>query len=283
MPSPPWNTEIRTRGPAVKGSRHRSIAGSQASARWPRLALEQVKAARARRRAWRRLFPPGQERQLESLSIEERADARRAADLVADSHRVYFSAFNSLTAEAQESFEKRAWIQATLNAERRVRLYRTAVDDTWQKMQRLFPERLPDRQFWMAARRAFLERIFNDYEADLALTFFYSIMRLAFDHKDKPVEYADDGLAEHSHIWNPHRHLGNLRSQSETDEQRGDPHPSELRIPRALRKPGAGCRPGDGASAGRLAEADLGRHTPDICGCCGRYSIATGRRTLWGN
>ena len=71
-------------------------------------------------------------------------------------------------------------------------------------MRRLFPERLPDRQFWMAARRAFLERIFNDYEADLALTFFYSIMRLAFDHNDTPVEYADDGLAEHSHIWNPH-------------------------------------------------------------------------------
>jgi isocitrate dehydrogenase kinase/phosphatase len=172
--------------------------------RWPRLALEQVKAARERRRAWRRLFPPGQERQVEKLSIEERADARRAADLVADSHRVYFSAFNSLTAEAQENFEKRAWIQATLDAERRVRIYRTAVDDTWKKMRRLFPERLPDRQFWMAARRAFLERIFNDYEADLALTFFYSVMRLAFDHNDTPVEYADDGLAEHSHIWNPH-------------------------------------------------------------------------------
>jgi len=139
------------------------------------------------------------------LSIEERADARRAADLIADSHRGYFSAFNSLTSEAQEIFETQAWSQATLNAERRVRLYRTAVDDTWQKMQRLFPERLQDRQFWMAARRTFLERIFNDYEADLALTFFYSIMRLAFDHKDMPVEYADDGLAEHSHIWNPHQ------------------------------------------------------------------------------
>ena len=179
--------------------------GIESLSRWPRQALEQIQAARARRRAWRRLFPAGEKRQLERLSIEERAHARRAADLVADSHRVYFSAFNSLTAEAQESFERRAWIQATLNAERRVRLYRHAVDDTWQKMQHLFPDRLADRQFWMAARRAFLERIFNDYEADLALTFFYSIMRLAFDHQDKPVEYADDGLAEHSHIWNPHR------------------------------------------------------------------------------
>ena len=169
--------------------------------RWPRLALEQ---ARARRRAWRALFPPGQEPRFEKLSIEERADARRAADLIADSHRMYFSAFNSLTAEAQETFETRGWIQAASNAERRVRLYRTAVDDTWQKMQGLFPERLVDQQFWMAARRAFLERIFNDYEADLALTFFYSIMRRAFDRNDTPVEYADDGLAEHSHIWNPH-------------------------------------------------------------------------------
>jgi isocitrate dehydrogenase kinase/phosphatase len=171
---------------------------------WPRLALEQVRAARARRRAWRALFPPAQDPHLERLSIEERADARRAADLIADSHRMHFSAFNSLTADAQETFEKRAWIQAALNAERRVRLYRTAVDDTWQKMQGLFPERLLDRRFWMAARRAFLERIFNDYEADLALTFFYSILRLAFDHKDTPVEYADDGLAGNSHIWNPH-------------------------------------------------------------------------------
>ena len=100
------------------------------------------------------MFPRGQEPLAEKLSIEERADARRAADLIADSHRGYFSAFNSLTAEAQEIFETQAWVQATLNAERRVRLYRTAADDTWQKMQRLFPERLLDRQFWMAARLA---------------------------------------------------------------------------------------------------------------------------------
>src|SRR5690349_13059933 len=155
------------------------------------MALEQVKAARARRRAWRRLFPAGQEAPIEELSIEERADARRAAELIAGSHRVYFSAFNSLTGEAQEIFEKRAWMQATLNAERRVGLYRSAVDATWRKMQQLFPERLVDLRFWMAMRRAFLEQIFNDYAADLALTFFYSVMRLAFDQKHMPVEYAD--------------------------------------------------------------------------------------------
>ena len=172
---------------------------------WPLSTLEQVKAARARRRAWRRLFPAGQEHQLEWLSIEERADARRTAELVVDSHRGYFSAFNTLTAEAQEIFERRDWNQSAANAERRVRLYREAVDATWAKLQWLVPERLPDPKFWMATRRIFLERIFNDYEADLALTFFYSLMRLAFDQNETPVEYADDGLAEHSHIWNPHQ------------------------------------------------------------------------------
>jgi isocitrate dehydrogenase kinase/phosphatase len=141
---------------------------------------------------------------LQALSIEEQADARRAAELIVEVHRGYLSAFNSLTAEAHEIFENRAWTQGTLNAEARVRLYRAAVDSAWEKLQRLFPERLLNRSFWTAARQAFLERVFNDYEADLALTFFYSTMRLAFDESDTPVEYADDGLAEHSHIWNPH-------------------------------------------------------------------------------
>jgi isocitrate dehydrogenase kinase/phosphatase len=173
------------------------------STRRPRPALDRLKAARARRRAWLRLFPAGQESLVEELSLEERADAGRAAQSIAESHRGYFSEFNRLTAEAREIFENRAWLQAALNAEQRVRLYRAAVDEIWHKIQRLFPDRVQDRQFWMAARRAFLESIFDDYEADLALTFFYSVMRLAFDRNDKPVEYADDGLAEHSHIWNP--------------------------------------------------------------------------------
>jgi isocitrate dehydrogenase kinase/phosphatase len=164
--------------------------------------LDWVRAARARRRAWRRLFAPAPE--LEGLSAEEWAEARRMADLITDSHRAYLSSFNSLTAESREIFESRAWVQGVLNAESRVRLYRDSVGATWARLQRLFSERLLDRRFWVAARRSYLERVFNDYEADLALTFFYSLMRLSFDQKDMPVEYADDGLAESSHIWSPH-------------------------------------------------------------------------------
>lgn len=102
---------------------------------------------------------------------------------------------------AQAAFENRAWTQGALNAGRRVQLYRDAVNATWSQLQRLRPrDRLSTPGFWLAARRAFLECVFDDYDADVALTFFYSTMRIAFDAVDIPVEYADDGLAENSHV-----------------------------------------------------------------------------------
>jgi len=163
-----------------------------------------INAAKSRHAAWRRLFPPGQAPPLQALSGDAQADAQRAAELILGAHRGYLSEFNALTAKAQQAFENRAWTQGALDAGRRVQLYRDAVNGTWRKMQRLFPERLARQDFWMGARQVFLERVFDDYDADVALTFFYSTMRIAFDAQDVPVEYADDGLAERSHVRSPH-------------------------------------------------------------------------------
>jgi len=157
-------------------------------------------SASVRRAAWRRLFPPDAAAPLAALSPEAQAHARRAAGLILAAHRGYLEEFNALTAKAKEIFENRAWTQGALDAGRRVQLYRDAVNGTWGKLQRLFPERVPHREFWLGARQAFLEKAFDHYEADIALTFFYSTMRLAFDAQDVPVEYADDGLAERSHL-----------------------------------------------------------------------------------
>lgn len=165
--------------------------------------LTSSKAATTRRAAWRRLFPPDAAAPLAALSPEAQADAPRAAGLILAAHRGYLAEFNALTAKAKETFENRAWTQGTLDAGRRVQLYRHAVNGTWRKLQRLFPERVPHREFWMGARQAFLEESFDDYETDMALNFFYSTMRLAFDAQDMPVEYADDGLAEQSHVRSP--------------------------------------------------------------------------------
>ncbi len=126
------------------------------------------------------------------------------AETVLKAHRGYRAAFDALTDKARATFENRAWIQGALDAEQRVRLYRAAVDETWHKIERQFPGRLLDGAFWMATRHAFLKRVFEDYDTDLALTFFYSTMRIAFDARDAPVEYDDDGLAGLLPVGDPH-------------------------------------------------------------------------------
>lgn len=171
--------------------------------RWLRHPLHQLRTARTRREAHRRLFPEQQSRPLEKLSVDGQEDALRAAELMLRAHRGYLSEFNVFSAMAFDTFENRAWTQGALNADHRVRLYRAAVDETWQRMQRQFSKRLQEREFWMGARQVFLEHVFEDYDADLALTFFYSTMRIAFDDLDAPVEYEDDGLAERSHVRSP--------------------------------------------------------------------------------
>ncbi len=183
-------------------------------------ASRRLRLTGARRGAWLRLFPAGHPPAMDALSAEARVDAQAAAELILTAHRAYLSAFNALTSQAQQSFETRAWTQGALDAGRRVQLYRDAVHATWSKIQRAYPERVSRREFWMGARHAFLERVFDDYDADVALTFFYSMMRIAFDAQDAPVEYADDGLAERSHVRSPqpvlHSYAAGPRQLSES-------------------------------------------------------------------
>jgi len=180
-----------------------SVHAVTGAVQWVRDTRRRRKIAKARQQAWNRLFPAGKTAVLEGVSAEYQATARRMAELILAAHRGYLQDFNALTAKAQETFENRAWTQGSLDAELRVRLYRAAVNETWLKIQRLFPGEMPHTGFWMAARQFFLVQVFDDYDADLALTFFYSTMRIAFDQTDLPVEYADDGLAERPHVWNP--------------------------------------------------------------------------------
>ena len=148
--------------------------------------------------AWSRFFPRDRPTPLETLSPKERDQARSAAGLVFAAHRFYFQQFKALTAEAQSVFEQRDWERGKHNAEERVRLYRTVVTDTWCKLRTVIPDHLLEPQFWMAARQVYLEAVLGDYDADLALTLFYSTMRLALAQIDIPVEYDDDGLAQPS-------------------------------------------------------------------------------------
>ena len=176
------------------------------------------------------------------LSLEAQADARCTAGLILAAHRGYLAEFNAITEKAKETFENRAWTQGALDAARRVQLYRDAVNGTWQELWKLFPDRVPHREFWMGARQVFLEKAFDDYEADIALTFFYSTMRLAFDAQDIPVEYADDGLAERSPVWSQRPIWHVIPRRPTTSEPVCRAGAEELHVPRALGK----CRSGRG-------------------------------------
>ena len=165
---------------------------------WHRLML-----ARIRSEAWDRLFPKGARSPLQHLSAEEQADAAQFTMVVLAAHHRYMSAFSACTEQAREAFESGDWQSLAGSAETRVTLYRSAIGDVWNELGERFPSRLPDRRFWMGARQLLLEKVFDDYDADLALTFFYSTMRISFGDSDVPIEYADDGLAERRHLWNP--------------------------------------------------------------------------------
>lgn len=175
-----------------------------------------LKAARARRLAWRRLFPENRPRASRDLAEFVRQEAAGAAAIILRAHRGYLAEFDAITAQARETFESRDWGRGARNADHRAGIYRTALDRTWRDVQRQFGDRALDREFWLAAREIYLERVFRDYDSDLALSFFYSTMRIAFGAKDVPVEYDDDGLAARSHVWNP-RPVWDVYSASERE------------------------------------------------------------------
>jgi isocitrate dehydrogenase kinase/phosphatase len=161
-----------------------------------------LKLAKARREAWNRLFPPRLASPLEDLTPEGQSEAYQLTQLVLAAHRRYISDFDACTRQAQLVFETRDWKLGAVNPEARATLYRAAILEIWREVQLRFPTRLVDRRFWMGARQLLLEQVFDDYDADLELTFFYSTMRISFGDSDVPVEYADDGLAERQHLWN---------------------------------------------------------------------------------
>jgi isocitrate dehydrogenase kinase/phosphatase len=232
-----------------------------ALARWARHPLHEAKAAAVRRKAWRRLFPPGAPDPREKLPPAVRAEAAEAAGIILGAHRRYLARFNGITAKAQETFETRAWIQGALHAAERVRLYRDAVDGVWLGLERAYSGQLLSREFWLAGRRALLETVFDDYDADLALTFFYSTMRLAFDRLDAPVEYADDGLAERSHVSSPHPATRRYRA----DGGRLSASIAQALADCAFRAPFRNLAPEAGLAAGRMLEgwrAEIGASTP---------------------
>jgi isocitrate dehydrogenase kinase/phosphatase len=130
----------------------------------------------------------------------------------------YYQNYRDLTQQAQPRWEKQDWRGIQEASRQRPRLYPQALDSCEKQLAALIPRaELRDPDFWEEMRKHYLAHIVHRYEADLALTFFYSAQRRLFSKDGVPIEYKDDGIAQSSHITPKrpaHRSYG-LRSRRE--------------------------------------------------------------------
>jgi isocitrate lyase len=123
------------------------------------------------------------------------ASPEEAATMIRDAFDQYFGEFNDISDRAKKRFEEREWHLARKDAERRLALYQKTITRVLQRLEkRLGAQALRDKRSWNTIREHYLRAAAGRDHADLALTFFYSLMRRIFS--EEPVEYIDDGIME---------------------------------------------------------------------------------------
>ncbi|MBI1869819.1 MAG: bifunctional isocitrate dehydrogenase kinase/phosphatase [Chlamydiae bacterium] len=110
----------------------------------------------------------------------------------------YWKEFNKVTARAQGRFENRDWEGMVEDTEDRVHLYNKLLDRTAVKIRALLGDLYQDKDAWEFLKGIFYKRVLDRYEGDMALTFFYSVMRRMFLGDGVSIEYQDDGFKEES-------------------------------------------------------------------------------------
>ncbi|GEM_PF-6109 len=106
----------------------------------------------------------------------------------------HFDAWQEITSRAKDTFENKDWWQAIHDGEDRVDLYRIHTDLIEKEIRRRLGKHFNDLNIWEQIRQKFKTIILGYYDQDLAMTFFYSVMRRMYLDSNMPVEYDDDGV-----------------------------------------------------------------------------------------
>lgn len=106
----------------------------------------------------------------------------------------YNSAFFLISRRAKARFEYREWQAVLRDAEERIGLYHHHLNLVEAGVRPLLGARVHDFFLWDDIRTAYLEAHRENYNADLALIFFYSVMRRVFVETGEPIEYSDDEI-----------------------------------------------------------------------------------------
>jgi len=120
--------------------------------------------------------------------------AREAAGVLRKSYEAYSAEFLAITGRAESRFEKREWNAVLSDAEERIDLYHHYLDLIEPRMRRLLAGQVHDYGTWEAVKREYCKAYAEEYHADLALIFFYSVMRRLYLETGDSIEYSDDEI-----------------------------------------------------------------------------------------
>ena len=87
--------------------------------------------------------------------------------------------------------------QSRRGATKRANVTPYTVNRVEREMRDLLEARVADHETWMRLNRSYWVPYLHEYHADLALIFFYSVMRRAFLTAGASVQYSDDEIRIH--------------------------------------------------------------------------------------
>jgi isocitrate dehydrogenase kinase/phosphatase len=120
--------------------------------------------------------------------------AESVADRIQASFNAYHGEFAAITKRAKGRFERREWREVLADAEDRLGLYHRYLDGIEAELRARMGAALRDYQAWAEIKGEYLRRYRDLYEADLALVYFYSVMRRLFNRSGESIEYSDDEI-----------------------------------------------------------------------------------------
>lgn len=114
--------------------------------------------------------------------------------LLQRSFDAYYGEFLEITGRAKSRFENREWQAVLADAEERIDLYHHHLNLVEGWMRILLGDAVHNRARWQAMKSDYEKPYENTYHADLALIFFYSVMRRLFEETGSSIEYSDDEI-----------------------------------------------------------------------------------------
>lgn len=124
----------------------------------------------------------------------EGARALELAGVLRACFDAYSGEFLAITQCAKARFEHREWKAVLGDAQDRIGLYHHHLDLAEARMRGLLLSRVHDNALWEQIKIEYSKAYQDKYDADLALIFFYSVMRRLFVETGDSIEYSDDEI-----------------------------------------------------------------------------------------